>query len=56
MERITSAVEHNRLNLNIRLWADLPDREVVTDLLHHVLLTIGAILGLRILAATFQRS
>jgi ubiquinone biosynthesis protein len=47
LERITSAVEHNRLSVNVRLWADARDREVVTGLLHHVLLAfLAATIGI----------
>lgn len=41
-ERIASAMEHGRLGLNVRLFADERDRDVVTDLLHQVLLTFLA--------------
>lgn len=42
MERIASAAEHGRLAVNVRLFADERDREVVTDLLHKVLLAFLA--------------
>lgn len=42
VERIASAAEHGRLALNVRLFADERDREVVTDLLHKVLLAFLA--------------
>jgi ubiquinone biosynthesis protein len=46
IDRITDAVEHGRLNLNVRLLADSRDRQVITDLLHQALLTVlGAAAG-----------
>src|SRR5215471_13228552 len=39
-DRVTSAVEQGRLNLNVRLFADERDRRVVTGLTHQVLLTL----------------
>jgi ubiquinone biosynthesis protein len=42
MERITSAVEHGRLSVHVRLLADERDRRIVTGLLQQVLLTILA--------------
>lgn len=42
VERIASAAEHGRLAVNVRLFADERDREVVTDLLHKVLLAFLA--------------
>ena len=42
IERIANAAEHGRLGLNVRLFADERDREVVTDLLHQVLLAFLA--------------
>jgi ubiquinone biosynthesis protein len=42
VERIANAAEHGRLGLNVRLFADERDREVVTDLLHQVLLAFLA--------------
>ncbi|MDQ3628735.1 MAG: AarF/UbiB family protein [Actinomycetota bacterium] len=46
IDRIADAVEHGRLNLNVRLLADSRDRRVITDLLHQALLTVlGAAAG-----------
>jgi ubiquinone biosynthesis protein len=46
IDRIGDALEHGRLRLNIRLFADPRDRRLVTDLLHQALLTvIGAAAG-----------
>jgi ABC1 atypical kinase-like domain len=42
VERITSAAEHGRLSVHVRLFADERDRRHVTGLLHQVLLTILA--------------
>jgi ubiquinone biosynthesis protein len=42
VERIASAVEHGRLSVHVRLFADERDRRHVTGLLHQVLLTILA--------------
>ncbi len=42
IERVASAAEHGRLGVNVRLFADERDREVVTDLLHKVLLAFLA--------------
>ena len=42
VERIASAAEHGRLAMNVRLFADERDREVLTDLLHKVLLAFLA--------------
>jgi hypothetical protein len=41
--------------MNVRLFADERDRDVVTDVLHQVLLAFLAVLGLRVLAAIFRR-
>jgi ubiquinone biosynthesis protein len=47
IERITSALEQGRLSLNVRLFADERDREVVTGLVHLALLTfLGAAIGI----------
>ncbi|MFC7547889.1 ABC1 kinase family protein [Plantactinospora sp. GCM10030261] len=47
VDRIADAVEHGRLAVNVRLFADRRDRTVVTGLLHQVLLTVlGAAAGL----------
>lgn len=47
IERIAAAVEHGRAGVNVRLFADERDRQVVTDLLHQVLLTaLAAAIGL----------
>jgi len=40
IERIASAVEHGRLGVNVRLFADERDRRHVAGLLHQVLLTV----------------
>jgi ubiquinone biosynthesis protein len=40
LDRIGDALEHGRLRLNIRLFADDRDRRLVTGLLHRVLLTV----------------
>ena len=46
IDRIGDALEHGRLRLNIRLFADDQDRRLVTGLLHQALLTvIGAAAG-----------
>src|SRR5215467_930032 len=46
-DRVTSAVEQGRLNLNVRLFADERDRRLVTGLTHQVLLTLlGAASGI----------
>lgn len=42
VERIASAAEHGRLSVNVRLFSDQRDRDVVTGLLHQVLLTFLA--------------
>jgi len=47
VDRITGALEHGRLNLNVRLLADERDRRVITTLLHQVLLAfLGATTGI----------
>jgi ubiquinone biosynthesis protein len=46
-DRLGDALEHGRLRLNIRLFADDRDRVLVTGLLHQALLTvIGAAAGI----------
>ena len=46
VDRIADAVEHGRLSVNVRLFADSRDRRVITDLLHQALLTVlGAAAG-----------
>jgi ubiquinone biosynthesis protein len=46
IDRIGDAVEHGRLRINVRLFADEQDRGLVTGLVHLVLLTvIGAAAG-----------
>ncbi|WP_433293771.1 ABC1 kinase family protein [Actinoplanes sp. CA-030573] len=40
IDRIGEAVEHGRLRLNVRLFADDQDRRLVTGLLHQALLTV----------------
>ena len=42
IDRITSALEHGRLNVNVRLLGDERDRRVITTLLHQALLTLLA--------------
>ncbi|NED95503.1 AarF/ABC1/UbiB kinase family protein [Phytoactinopolyspora alkaliphila] len=42
VERIASAAENGRLNMNVRLLADERDRAVITDLLHEVLVAFLA--------------
>ncbi|HEV7648139.1 MAG TPA: AarF/UbiB family protein [Actinophytocola sp.] len=47
LDRVTSALEHGRLSVNVRLFADERDRAVVTGMLHEVLLAFtGAATGL----------
>lgn len=47
VERITGAVEHGRLSVNVRLFADERDRRYATGLLHQILLTVlGATTGI----------
>ena len=47
IDRITAALEQGRLGLNVRLFADERDREVVTGLVHLALLTfLGAAIGI----------
>ena len=47
VERITGAVEHGRLSVNVRLFADERDRSYATGLLHQILLTVlGATTGI----------
>lgn len=42
VERIASAAEHGRLGINVRLFADERDRDVVRDIVHEVLLAFLA--------------
>ena len=42
MDRITAALEAGRLSVGVRLLADERDRQVITGLLHQVLLTVLA--------------
>ncbi len=43
VDRVADAVEHGRLTVNVRLFADARDRRLVTGLLQQVLLTgLGA--------------
>lgn len=42
LDHITRALEHGRLNINMRLLADERDRRVITSLLHQVLLAFLA--------------
>ena len=47
VDRITGALEHGRLAMNVRLFADEQDRRFATDLLHQVLLAfLGATAGI----------
>ncbi len=47
LDRISAALEHGRMNVNVRLLADERDRRVITALLHQVLLAfLGATTGL----------
>lgn len=47
IDRLGDALEHGRLRVNVRLFADEQDRRLVTDLLHRVLLTvIGSAAGI----------
>ena len=47
VERIADAVEHGRLSVNVRLFADDRDRRVATSMLHQTLLAgLGAAAGL----------
>ncbi len=47
LDRITGAMEQGRLSLNVRLFADERDRQVVTGLTHQVLLAfLGAASGI----------
>jgi len=46
-DRVTNALEHGRLSLNVRLFADERDRQVVTGLTHQFLLALlGAASGI----------
>ena len=46
-DRVTGALEHGRLSLNVRLFADERDRRVVTGLTHQFLLSfLGAASGI----------
>ncbi|GAA1976018.1 ABC1 kinase family protein [Amycolatopsis minnesotensis] len=46
VDRITGALEQGRLSVNVRLFADERDRDVVTGLVHEVLLAfVGAATG-----------
>ncbi|SNT58870.1 ubiquinone biosynthesis protein [Asanoa hainanensis] len=40
IDRLGDALEHGRLRVNVRLFADDQDRRLVTDLLHRALLTV----------------
>lgn len=42
VERIASAAEHGRLGINVRLFADERDRDVVRDIVHEILLAFLA--------------
>jgi ubiquinone biosynthesis protein len=46
LDRISGALEEGRLGLNVRLFADRRDRQVISGLLHQTLLTaLGAVTG-----------
>ena len=46
-DRVTGALEHGRLSLNVRLFADERDRQVITGLTHQFLLALlGAASGI----------
>jgi ubiquinone biosynthesis protein len=46
LDRVADAVEHGRLNVNVRVFADSRDRRWITGLVHQTLLTvIGATAG-----------
>ena len=46
IDRVSGALEEGRLGINIRLFADRRDRQVITGLLHQALLTLlGAVTG-----------
>ncbi|MPV36198.1 ABC1 kinase family protein [Georgenia subflava] len=42
VDRLADAAEHGRLTANVRLFADVRDRQVVTNLVHRTLLTVLA--------------
>ncbi|HET6391671.1 MAG TPA: AarF/UbiB family protein [Blastococcus sp.] len=42
LDRVADAVEHGRLNVNVRLFADGRDRRWITGLVHQALLTVIA--------------
>ena len=47
LNRVTGAMEQGRFSLNVRLFADERDRQVVTGLTHQVLLAfLGAVMGI----------
>jgi ubiquinone biosynthesis protein len=47
LDRITAALEHGQLSINVRQLADERDRRVITALVHQVLLAfLGATTGL----------
>ncbi|GAB3450853.1 AarF/UbiB family protein [Actinophytocola sediminis] len=56
VDRVTSALEHGRLSVNVRLFADERDRAVVTGLLHELLLaftgTATGVMAVLLLAST----
>jgi ubiquinone biosynthesis protein len=46
IDRVSGALEEGRLGINVRLFADRRDRQVITGLLHQALLTLlGAVTG-----------
>ena len=56
VDRVTSALEHGRLSVNVRLLADERDRAMVTSMLHEVLLaftgTATGVMAVLLLAST----
>ncbi len=46
IDRVSGALEEGRLGINVRLFADRRDRQVITGLVHQALLTVlGAVTG-----------
>lgn len=56
VDRLTAALEHGRLSVNVRLFADERDRAVVTGMLHELLLaftgTATGVMAVLLLAST----
>ncbi len=56
IDRVTSALEHGRLSVNVRLFADERDRLVITRMLHELLLamtgTAAGLMAVLLLAST----